>query len=618
MLKMTFATQEYLESLTSPLLDHPPIYHHSFSQSEISPNFLWNTIDSILVCSSHATNEERTNQIQTILKEIEEQHHSDSHYYDFAQELPYSHRSSSICEHRPIGVSTFDEEGTSSSGYPIGIETTQTPLLNETSIHIILQAAERHWHPDPSSSSLTSTEEMEGSSQNHQSKFTFQRVGNSEAHVFDLGDDVRFIMTDLLRHRVYPLLRNVFSQPPTTHPRELPPPILRTDGNSLLSVYDALIIRYDARAAQASPETSLANILAERRRGAGQPLHRDVGMVSVNIALNDRMEFDGGGTLFEHQLLTAFQGREPIPTPLIPKGAGHAIIHPCQERHAGAATYDGIRDILVLFITERYRTEEPILLESLPSFRMSSPTPPLEFNARLKAKAVTIPKIGTETDRRLQKVVHHRLAVEMHPEDGEAWHYLANSLRDYSNENGRMDWNVKLLICIIQCLQKSCHLSPCDARTYNSLGVGWMEVQKVIMMDGKEDEHMELYQFVQSEMSPTFDKLKHSNQKDSMNAWMMDQIRINFETSTRFHTLADRAGCQVGIDADAARLNLGLHYANLDDFDNAVKVLQGMMGRTNERTEDGGDKDDRERAQTRIWKDAKNLCRFCEQQLEGG
>jgi hypothetical protein len=59
-----------------------------------------------------------------------------------------------------------------------------------------------------------------------------------------------------------------------------------TTTNQQLFVYEAIVIRYNATANSGAGHS-----------GAGQPLHRDLGMPSVNIMLNDDADFTGWGTI---------------------------------------------------------------------------------------------------------------------------------------------------------------------------------------------------------------------------------------------------------------------------------------------------------------------------------
>lgn len=88
-----------------------------------------------------------------------------------------------------------------------------------------------------------------------------------------------------------------------------------------LRVYDSLIIRYDAA-----------------RGGVRQPMHRDAALLSLNIALSEETEYDGGGTLFEGSGAVL---RVP---------QGHVMCHASGVRHAGHAIHGGQRWVLVVFL----------------------------------------------------------------------------------------------------------------------------------------------------------------------------------------------------------------------------------------------------------------------------
>ena len=94
-----------------------------------------------------------------------------------------------------------------------------------------------------------------------------------------------------------------------------------------LAIYDALIVKY-------APD------LARDRAASGQPVHRDFSTLTLNIALSDARDFIGGGTRFEG----------PGDVTLTPENAGDAVAHAGRTRHAGAATTEGERYVLVCFL----------------------------------------------------------------------------------------------------------------------------------------------------------------------------------------------------------------------------------------------------------------------------
>jgi tetratricopeptide (TPR) repeat protein len=283
---------------------------------------------------------------------------------------------------------------TEDKGRRLALQTTTEPIFNESSIALLRQVATQVW-----------------STTNQQtSRFTYQRKGNLEAHLEDLcrfNDTLKHVLRQTLQRKIYPIVKEFF-----------------LDDNDLAPcVYDSLFIRYNATA-------------SESQLGAGQPLHRDLGLVSVNIMLN--ADFQGGGTLFEDQLavLTTI-------SPLKPVGPGHAIFHYSHLRHAGAGTMKGVRDILVLFLT---------------ATRPCGQAPARERAARIKTMAskVTGP---------LEKASLYRLVLDLVPDDGEAWHYLGTALHAFSDQLASASTPAAAA------LWEASKLNPNDARVFNNLGL---------------------------------------------------------------------------------------------------------------------------------------------------
>ncbi|VEU45053.1 unnamed protein product [Pseudo-nitzschia multistriata] len=272
-----------------------------------------------------------------------------------------------------------------------------TPLLDAESIASIRNAAENLWDGRGSSGPT--------------SRFTLQFENtNSECHLDELVESnaaLKEVVDNLLTTKVYPLARSAFGDSGGGGQR-------LTDGR--LCVYDSLVVRYDGNK-------------ATDRFEASQPLHRDGGVVSVNIALNSHDvaketrradRFTGGGTFFEDLM-----GREPNEhqseneneasggdaSPVLrPLAAGHALAHWSTKRHAGAPTTSGTRDILVFFLTQRKATETAAA-GAVPKSAFSG----IERSFHLKLKAQEIP--GGLALRCLD------LAMEETPFDGQA-HFL--------------------------------------------------------------------------------------------------------------------------------------------------------------------------------------------------
>jgi len=422
--------------------------------------------------------------------------------------------------------------------HPIAIRTMGTnPLLDAPSIQRIRSAAERQWN-DPSSGGT--------------SRFTYQRKGNYEAHLDDLAreDSVMQVIADeLLRNKVYPLIRDAFDSSD-----------LNDDVESLrFCVYDSLIIRYNATEANSGMGPDIVV-------GAGQPLHRDLGLVSVNIMLNSDEDFFGGGTAFENQ----FSDNVDSPAPLKPVGPGHALSHLSSERHAGARTTKGVRDILVMFITAT---------NIHPSAQSSAPR--LERCARLKATArgESSSRFENAMDAALCRVAYQRLAVGDIPGDGEAWHYLGMALRDYHLAQASDDVSgVEQLS--LDCLFHAAKLTPCDGRLYNNLGIS-------------------LGQLYMQRNHQTF----------------FEQARQCYEKSALLHRVGQVSGCDIGHEYDASILNHGLFLANLDRFAEAADVLARATDITDFLETKGGSSrvlTETEESHLRILQDADGLRRFCE------
>jgi hypothetical protein len=382
------------------------------------------------------------------------------------------------------------------------------PILNATDIHTLVGAAEDYW--------------QEASTQ--KSRFTYQRVGNSEAHISDLGHDAKQVMNRLLVESVYPLVREAFC---TTFTQE---------EIESQCVYDALLIRYNATQASAG-------------QGAGQPLHRDFGIVSVNIMLNE--EFQGGGTFFENQLLE----NSTTSIPLKPRGKGHCLAHLSSQRHAGAVTMDGVRDVLVIFVMA------------------DGVTPRLLRNARLKQSARKDCEQeceGNVTEYILCRIQHQLMAIEAVPDDGEAFQYLGTALMDYAGQVSDAVERDSLFNDAIECFRHAAVLTPCDSRVYSNLGLALS---------------------------------KQGNEAPSV---------INaYEKAWDILERSSSAGCDVENEWDALSLNYGLYLANLDRFAEVYRVLE-RTARKKKAALEGNEST----ATSRVIEDAFRLWQFCEQNMQ--
>ena len=449
----------------------------------------------------------------------------------------------------------------------LAIQTKGKPVFDASTISWIRHQAQRQWN-DENLSSLNS-----GTTK---SRFTYQRPGNYEAHLADLihtstNDDEagrtvdgRDLINHQLQESIYPTIRNAFGEV-----------IFRNSGkdnkdcNDQLSLclYDAIVIRYNATEAQLANK----NIGFDGR--AGQPLHRDLGLVSVNIMLNSNDEFNGGGTFFEDQLLAS--NSESTEPPIRPIGPGHAVMHLSSDRHAGSGIYGGVRDILVLFVTAATRTEEDHQPQA----------PPFERAARLKSAARPASQTFEDPlNAALCRAYYQRLAVLESENDGEAWHYLGMALWDCFNismeagddKQDRLH-RESFANAAIACLKKASTITPGDARLFNNLG---LVLGKAISLEITDAVAADVQQY--------------------------------YERAVFLHKASKMAGCDVGQEYDAAILNYGLWLANQDRFEESVNVLSQV---SDDNGESPPEQDHSSQRHLRIVKDARYLLRFCQNQL---
>jgi hypothetical protein len=412
-----------------------------------------------------------------------------------------------------------------------------TPILNEHEIQLLKLATEAYWSNQPQSSS---------------SRFTYQRKGNSESHLSDIvtfnkekmgHNDLSELVDDVLLQRIYPWIREAFLSKEEN---------LTSDELSLY-VYDSLFIRYNATEANDSGQDYTSGP-RKHRIGAGQPLHRDLGYVSVNIMLNDPSEFQGGGTFFEQQLISwdeTADTSEYLPdtlSPLKPLGAGHALAHYSSHRHAGAATFEGVRDVLVIFIAAAE------VAHTKPNQPQSAPR--WERAARLKSTArpycqQCFASSDNLLDEWICRIQHLKLAIDAVPNDGEAWHYLGMTLAEFTNykhdsfDEALFDVD-SVLELAVACLEEGEKYTPCDARLYNNIGLA---LEKTLL---------------------------RSNILSSQNgrSCTHQKIKSAYEKAVAINSICSRIGCDVASDFERVCLNFGLYLSYQDDFHGAVAVLE--------------------------------------------
>jgi len=544
-----------------------------------SPGLLLERIDQILNANSISTSQALPLDSKIILENIDRDHERDVRWAEVSSLPLEDANNGNLCN--PIDYEAI-QCATSKSA--IAIQTKQsTPLLNEDEIQLLRRASESYWNRP-----------LDGESEDSEkSRFTYQRKGNSEAHLSDVvknsqqsnSNDITSLVDELFLNRVYPWIRE-------SHLSK------EVDGNDLaLYVYDSLFIRYNAT--QANENNPIINgDESSRIVGAGQPLHRDLGYVSVNVMLNPQEEFEGGGTFFEDQLRPMLQS-DNQPTemqPLKPRGPGHGIAHYSSNRHAGAATFAGVRDILVIFLAA---TEK----------KMTRKAPQWEYNARIKAKARTYCSECSGHNIHCQlmcRILHHRLAVDQVLDDGEAWHYLGMALLDYHHhlqlstdsapDNNRMmesdnssdnlttQGGQKILELAVSCLNEAIKHTPCDGRLCNNLGIALERLLHCYNID-------------------SFHKEKK----------LRDEISSAYRKSIMIHSTCEQVGCDVGADYESACLNYGLYLSKLDEFSAAIDVLSRIASPTNTvaAVVNEHEIDAATWARQRVIKDATNLLSFC-------
>lgn len=460
------------------------------------------------------------------------------------------------------------------------LETTQ-PVLDPNECRLIQQAAMQYWERTGNSSSSAATT---GSS-----RFTFQGRNKREAHAHQLDPNSQAIqvINDALESTIYPLLRKVFCD----ESQEQQQPI-----DSFL-VYDSLVIEYDARSC------------ANAEEFPAQPLHRDLGLFSVNIALNDPCEFKGGGTVFERLLTIPNQQQlkgnhddDKNVASIVPRSVGHMVAHPCRERHAGGALKSGRRAILVIFLTGRTNdvTEGP------------GGCPKLELATRCKAigmaladqdKKIPIPSSGAVNEAaplngEYDRILCYRAAIQSDPLDGEAYLLLAMALLSSSSIEKSERYPE-----ILRSLQKARELNPSDGRIYNTLGIALKGDMEIRASEKPDDE--DNYRLIQEQEG---------------------KIVEAFRTASQLHSLAAQAGCQgAEKEARAALLNYGLWHANRDEMESAIGIFRqicvsGPLADNDSDLDEDEKNPEREDPKDfqakRVVKDATALLAFCERQLE--
>lgn len=126
---------------------------------------------------------------------------------------------------------------------------------------------------------------------------------------------------------------------------------------SSLRVNEALVVKYDA--------VSGHNAL---------PVHCDFSLLTLNVALSPRDDYEGGGTWFEHSGEVLLCGR------------GEGVLHPGGLTHCGVPVTRGTRHVLVLFLLSATEPQLGGRLQAIgaaagtkPQFAGGTPRPPADL-----------------------------------------------------------------------------------------------------------------------------------------------------------------------------------------------------------------------------------------------
>jgi len=549
------------------------------------------------------------NSIQAnILDKIEDTYHSDLKFCSsffasegdddlITQQTKNKRRRRNPVRYEKIELGSNDDDDDDDTDYSsfLAIRTTdsENPILDKKSIDVIVNTAESTWFQ---SNDIINNE-------NNKSRFTYQRKGNYEAHLKDLAvsnPQIKHVMDEALIHNIYPTVRNAFC-----NKREIP------DIDEIeFCVYDSLIIRYNATEAS-------SNI-------AGQPLHRDLGLVSVNIMLNSDELFEGGGTFFEDQcFISSSSSTTTTKRPLKPMGVGQALLHLSSRRHAGAGTTKNTRDILVIFLTAKTMNNNNNNNNNKDEEEKVIKAPRMEKAARLKINARELSheyyhhqqvssssstsSMTTKRKMILHRVISYRLAIQNVPTDGEAWHYLAMSIREYAallafNDEAKEEV-LRLTISILKHAHQE--LTPCDGRLCNNLGLAHETLfdycniyhqRRRKQNNGKKENDKEVGAVADDSI------ILHSHAQQH-------EIIKYYQKSQFLHQISENAGCDVALDSDMTCLNYGLYLSKQNRWRDAVNVLQ-------ERFDDGfSHKRGMEQHHQRIKKDGSKLLLFCKERI---
>jgi len=467
----------------------------------------------------------------------------------------------------------------------IGVRTTCSicPIFTYDECQLIRQAAQELW--DDARTKV-------GHHSQQLSRFTYQYSSNQECHVSDFArtttattasDNGRRYKpckssNQALQAKLYPLIRTVF-------PLE--------QSNTALFIYDALVIRYNATNNTRSNSVTAATTVATNTDagvliGAGQPLHRDLGLVSVNIMLNSPHEFQGGGTFFEDQLRIPLN-REPIK----PIDVGHAILHASSLRHAGAATTKGTRDILVFFVSAKQQhqvTQKVQLLQVPPQIASARLKTLSSITASCRKRNLTTSIAASKNLESLLwfRIRKQRLALKFVPNDGEAFQYLGTALMEYAayvrqqqqeqdvpNSTVTADSlirNQRFLKAAVNCLYQAQQFTPCDARVYNNLGIALPRYAEVVGIEATTAAVAERRGV--DNVVVTAATLIHEERKQQQER-LQQQAEEAYRHGYQLLKLFQEAGCNhMEQEVQSLVKNFGLFLAKQDRWEDAMHTME--------------------------------------------
>ncbi len=520
-----------------------------------------------------------TMDIETILERVRKQHIDDfetarSSYLEIEEREPGISATPFSFERIVLPYSSEQPPQRKCASPTLAVRSTE-PILDASSVQAVKNAAEDVWKAEKGDDTNTS-------------RFTYQYSGNNEAHVFDFitssattttatekiaGDRAITALNKALQQKIYPTIRKAFFEPNKDS---------ENDDGTRLFVYDALVIRYN------STKAVEAEVTTNAIQSAGQPLHRDLGLISVNIMLNSADDFEGGGTFFENQLLDSTSTIEPLK----PSGVGYCLAHSASERHAGAGTTAGVRDILVLFVSACTSVGGAIQAPAeLVSARLKSCRAFCESQA-VAGKPMESEEQWMELQRSilLCRILHQRLAVTAGTNasavpsllafdqqsycDGEALQYLGTALMEYSGIETDVEKALETLEVASECFRVASIVTPCDSRVYNNLGIIFGRMNEIDQNTG------------------------------SLSSQRAKEQEMAYRKGMEILQRSIQAGCtneSLTKDLESLTLNFGLFVANQDLFHDAAEILEPIAAGP---------------TLTQAGEDAHRLWKYCRKQCE--